>query len=79
MSDPDILLLLEDVKIVGKNLKPHYLLTIKDQSPFVKQDLLNTYNVESLEYGPTHDDLTQELQLFLTAVQEKRISLGIPF
>lgn len=58
LDDPDILLLLEDVKIIGRHEKPHYAVVRQGEtSSFVANDLLETCNVQLLEYGPSYDDL----------------------
>lgn len=63
MDDPDVLLLLEEVRITANPNRPHYaLLRADSHSPYVKQDLESAYNVRTLEYGPSHDDLVTDLK-----------------
>lgn len=63
MDDPDVLLLLEEVRITANPNRPHYaLLRAGSHSPYVKQDLASAYNVRTLEYGPDHADLVTDLQ-----------------
>jgi hypothetical protein len=63
MEDPDVLLLLEELKMTTNTQRPHYAL-LRDGalSPFVIKDLLATYNVKSLFYGPDHSDLISSLK-----------------
>ncbi len=63
MDDPDVLLLLEEVRITANPNRPHYaLLREGSHTSFVKKDLASAYNVRSLEYGPNHADLVTDLQ-----------------
>lgn len=73
MEDPDILLTLEDVKITGSNLKPHYALSRKGQiDDLHKKELLTAYNIRVLEYGNEHDDLTPYIQDLYEQVEAVR-------
>jgi hypothetical protein len=73
MDDPDVLLLLEEVRITANPNRPHYaLLKAGSISQYVKQDLTSAYNVRTLEYGPEHADLLidlQELQSQIDAIR----------
>lgn len=63
MDDPDVLLLLEEVRVTANPNRPHYaLLREGSHTSFVKKDLASAYNVRSLEYGPDHADLVTDLQ-----------------
>lgn len=63
MEDPDVLLVLEELKMTTNSKRPHYALLRKGSiSRFITQDLLYTYNVKSLFYGPDHSDLISSLQ-----------------
>lgn len=73
MDDPDVLLLLEDVKITASAERPHYVLVkSKSQNIFSKLDWRKTYNVCPLEYGPSHDDLVTDLRALQSLVDEER-------
>jgi hypothetical protein len=62
MDDPDVLLLLEEVRITANSKRPHYaLLKAGSHSAYVKEDLALAYNVKALEYGPDHSDLVTDL------------------
>lgn len=73
MDDPDVLLLLEEVRITANPNRPHYaLLREGSHTKYVKQDLASAYNVRSLEYGPSHADLVtglQDLQAQIDAIR----------
>jgi hypothetical protein len=62
MQDPDVLLTLEEVKISSSSNRPHYaLIKEKSSSQYITQDLKKSYNVQVLEFGPTHNELTSSL------------------
>jgi hypothetical protein len=62
MDDPDVLLLLEEVRITANPNRPHYaLLRTGSHSLYTKHDLLTVYNVKTLEYGPDHSNLISDL------------------
>jgi hypothetical protein len=76
LEDPDILLLLEDVHIIGRHEKPHYALIKQGEAnPFVAKDWLETYNIQLLEYGTNYEDLIPNMEALLDAVNEVRASL----
>jgi hypothetical protein len=63
MEDPDVLLLLEEVRITANPNRPHYaLLKEGSHSQYVKKDMSSAYNVRALEYGPDHADLLTSLR-----------------
>lgn len=69
MDDPDVLLLLEEVRITANSQRPHYaLLKQGSHSTFVKSDLASAYNIKTLEYGPDHSNLIEDLQVLLAQV-----------
>jgi NAD-dependent SIR2 family protein deacetylase len=72
MTDPDVALLLEDVKITTAASKCHYALVLEGNNPVVTKDLQDTYNVKVLTYGPSHDALAAELQELLDLVIGER-------
>ena len=77
MADPDLLEILEEVKITASQEKPHYLLTTSGQSETQRKDLLDSYNVETLIYGHRHTDLLPNLIELKELVFERRRILGI--
>ena len=78
MEDPDVLLLLEDVKIMSASEKPHYVVVKDgDLSPIVLSDWKNTYNVVPLKYGPDHADLIGEIASFRDEVLSERATTGL--
>lgn len=69
MDDPDVLLLLEEVRITANPKRPHYaLLREGSHSDFVKSDLASAYNIKALEYGPDHSDLVTDLETLFELV-----------
>jgi hypothetical protein len=73
MDDPDVLLLLEDVRVTASSNRPHYALVLKGKNNLYSQnDWLASYNVKALEYGPAHDALTDDLTTLLDQVVEAR-------
>lgn len=77
MTDPDLLEILEDVKITATPEKPHYLLTNSGQSYSIQKDLLESYNVEAIAYGESHTLFIQALAEFKEQLFTKRETLGI--
>ncbi|MES2208505.1 MAG: SIR2 family protein [Pseudomonadota bacterium] len=76
LEDPDIMLLLEDVKIYGNSNKHHYALTLKgDKNEFLINDWIKTYNIRTLEYEPNHGALVTEIKNLLELVDEERAAL----
>ena len=75
MEDPDVLLLLEDVRITASANKPHYALIRKrSQELFSIADWKKTYNIWPLEYGPAHANLVEDLQALQDLVHEERVT-----
>ena len=73
LDDPDVLLLLEEVRITATADRPHYALQLTGSSnSYVKDDLKSAYNVQTLEYGPTHDDLVKELEALYVEIESMR-------
>lgn len=79
LDDPDILLLLEDVHIVGRHEKPHYAVIRQGETrSSVAKDLLETYNIRVLEYGPAYTDLVPALDALLDLVNNERLGFIAP-
>jgi hypothetical protein len=73
MSDPDVSLLLEDVKIIGNAQSTHYaLVKAGGTEPAVTADWAATYNVKCLEYGPEYPDLIADLDSLVEQVNLRR-------
>jgi hypothetical protein len=63
LTDPDILLILEELRELGKYSKPHYCTILESESnEVIEEDWLRSYNVKTLKYGPTHDVLKESLK-----------------
>jgi len=77
MNDPDISLLLENVYIRTSSTKPHYNITLEGVHKSLKDDWKKSYNIETLEYGPSHDDLAGELEELYNQIESYKNSYGI--
>lgn len=74
MDDPDVLLLLEEVKFIANSKKSHYALFKEGSiSSYIKEDLLSSYNIKCLEYSPSHRNLVTDLKNLLEQVEAKRV------
>lgn len=76
-NDPDINLLLENAYIRTSSTKSHYNVTLEGVHPSIKKDWKSSYNIDTLEYGPTHDDLILELEKLKVSVESYKSSCGI--
>jgi NAD-dependent SIR2 family protein deacetylase len=72
LTDPDVCLLLEDVKIIGKSSKPHFAIIKKGEHNFILEDWKETYNIEAIEYESDHENLIEELNTLSKLVEEER-------
>ncbi len=75
LEDPDVMLLLEDVKIISGSEKPHYAVVNKKNNTlnnFHLKDLKEAYNIEVLRYGPSYEKLSEELEMLLNQVKIER-------
>lgn len=73
LDDPDVLLVLEDVKIVSSNNRPHYALVLKNtHNNYMINDWQQTYNIKVLQYEPDHLALITELEDLLEQVIQLR-------
>jgi hypothetical protein len=69
LNDPDIMLVLEDVKRVSSSSKPHYALALRRPDDKYKvKNLDDIYNIRVLEYRPDHGALLASLQDLLERV-----------
>ncbi len=76
MDDPDVLLILEEVKNISKNTVPHYVLSTNGSYNFIEKEMFKkAYGFNVLEYGDSYDALEPALQELFELVQEER-SLG---
>ena len=73
LEDPDVQLLLEEVKITGSSERPHYAIIRKgSQDALTRADWRKTYNICVLEYGPSHNNLSEDLRVLTELVEEER-------
>ena len=74
LMDPDVNLLLEEIKHAGKIKTPNYFFTVAGQSKSRKMDLENSYGIKTIEYGNSHDNLEPALENLLSEVERRRSS-----
>ena len=73
LDDPDVLLVLEDVRITATSQRPHYALVLEGaHSSYAIQDWQEAFNIRALQYSPTHEDLIVALQDLQNRVDEHR-------
>lgn len=73
LEDPDVLLMLEDVKITSSGNLPHYAVFLEDEvNKYALRDWEKAYNIQALTYGPTYADLKDNLANLLEKVEEYR-------
>jgi hypothetical protein len=78
LNDPDVCLLLEEIKIIGSSAKPYYLLIKQgEHNPIAMEDWRESYNILSLEYGPSQNDLITDLNTLLDQVTAYRIDRNL--
>lgn len=74
LNDPDIRLLLEEVKQSGKPETCHYMLTCEDVSRIQTDHIHSNYGVKSLKYGCDHSELEKSLSGLFDDVESLRRS-----
>jgi hypothetical protein len=73
LDDPDVLLVLEDIRVTATTQRPHYaLVRTAEHSCYAIRDWQDAFNIRALEYGPSHDDLTLDLRELLVRVEDYR-------
>lgn len=73
LEDPDLLLVLEEVRNTATSARPHYaLMKSKSCSDLARSDLFDNYNIEILDYGKSYDDLPRYLSELNQNVQLSR-------
>lgn len=77
LTDPDILLTLEQVQLTASSTLPHYALVKEGtNSRFEIKDLQDAYNIAVLTYGANHEDLTESLGELRNEVITLRAGFG---
>lgn len=77
LNDPDISLVLRNIKKTSNVTTPHYILVSGKQKEPVKKYWKDVYNVSIIEYGDSYDKLEPELQKLKEEVLELREDRGI--
>jgi hypothetical protein len=79
LEDPDVVLLLEEVKITASGHRPHYILIRRGaHHEFSVRDWQQTYNVRALQYDVSHDNLIKDLETLRQKVEAVRAVPGAP-
>lgn len=77
LSDPDINLVLQNIKNTSNSTCPHYIVLKEGTSKHVIKHWRDTYNIATLEYGPSYDDLEENITELKEYVEELRNERGI--
>lgn len=77
LNDPDIQLVLENVKMISNSKKPNYIVDTEVKNSIEQEDLKIRYNLEILEYGPDHNELEGNLKELYDLVQGSRATNNI--
>jgi hypothetical protein len=80
LDDPDVVRLLEEVKITASGSRPHYILIRRGiHHEFVVRDWQQTYNVRALQYEGSHDNLVKDLEVLRQKVEAARAPVKLVF
>jgi hypothetical protein len=72
LSDPDINLVLQEIKNTANVSAPHYIL-LKSGNPKYELDrMMSSYNVACLEYGPNYSDMEESILNLADQVRDFR-------
>jgi hypothetical protein len=75
LDDPDVSLVLEDVRVTASAQRPHYsLIRTGGHSRYALKDWESAYNIRALDYGPDYDGLVDNLRDLLVQVESLRQS-----
>lgn len=77
MEDPDINLILENVYITTGDALSHYVVTIDNINQNLENDWKKSYNITTLKYGPTHDELASNIKSLVEEVLAYRNKYSI--
>lgn len=77
LCDPDMSLILESVNIKTNASKPHYNVALDGNHKSILNDWKNSYNIHTLEYGPSHENLYENLQELRDLIDVYRVENGI--
>lgn len=78
LNDPDINLLLEIASHSNTYSNPHYVISLTGTSEEMKKHWLECYNIYTLEYGPTYNELEKNITNLKDKVLEYRGMLSLP-
>ncbi|MGG4266191.1 SIR2 family NAD-dependent protein deacylase [Peribacillus simplex] len=72
LSDPDINLMLENVYKTTGTTMSHYVVSLDDVNPNIMKDWKDSYNINTLKYGPDYSDLAPNIENLKDAVLSYR-------
>jgi SIR2-like protein len=73
LDDPDVLLVLEEVRITASTQRPHYATVLAGQNDhYALKDWQMAYNIKALEYQPNHAGLIDDLRTLAEQVDALR-------
>lgn len=78
LNDPDINLMLETVANSSSSSSPHYVVVKEGIDEEIKQYWMDCYNIFPLQYGPSYDNLEENIQSLHDKVWEYRAMKRIP-
>lgn len=78
LNDPDINLILEDVANSGSPSTPHYIVIKEGVDDNIKKHWEESYNIYCLEYGPSYDNLDENIEELKDSVLQFREKRRIP-
>ncbi|WP_223553894.1 SIR2 family protein [Lysinibacillus sphaericus] len=78
LNDPDINLLLEIASHSNTYSNPHYVVSRVGVTEELKKHWLDCYNIYTLEYGPKHENLEENVIELKEKVLEYRRRLNLP-
>lgn len=78
LSDPDINLVLQNISNTSSSACPHYIILKQGTSKHKLNHWKETYNIETLEYGPSYDDLEENIVILRDLVLAFREERKIP-
>lgn len=78
LNDPDINLILEDVANSGSPSTPHYIVIKEGVDDNIKKHWEESYNISCLEYGPSYDNLDENIEELKDSVLQFREERRIP-
>lgn len=77
LNDPDINLVLQNINNTSNTTCPHYVVLKEGTSKHIIRHWRDTYNITALEYGPSYEELEENIVELKELVEELRNERGI--